>query len=274
MNDPSPPSADTVLPPDVPVAAAPHDIVIAFDGFDGPIDLLLSLAREQKVDLSKLSILALAEQYLDYINSARAMRLEIAADYLVMAAWLAYLKSRLLLPELQEDETNPADMAEALKFQLLRLEAMQKASREILALPQLGADFFARGLPEKREVEENPVYYLPLYDLLSALGAPQRRRKPDHYDIAPTRLYSMEESLTRLRRMLGGLPQWGSLQMFLPNMLGHDPLESRSAIASTFVAVLELVKEGELEVRQGQTFSTLYVKNRQNNDDNATEKTT
>ncbi len=265
MNDLLPPSAD---------AALPHDIVVAFEGFDGPIDLLLSLAREQKVDLSKLSILALAEQYLDYINSARAMRLEIAADYLVMAAWLAYLKSRLLLPELQEDEANPADMAEALKFQLLRLEAMQKASRELLSLPQLGSDFFVRGLPEKREVEENPVYYLPLYDLLSALGAPQRRRKPDHYDIAPTRLYSMEESLTRLRRMLGGLPQWGSLQMFLPNMLGHDPLESRSAIASTFAAVLELVKEGELEVRQGQTFSTLYVKNRQNNDDNATEKTT
>ena len=161
-------------------------------------------------------------------------------------------------------------MSSALKFQLLRLEAMQKAARQVLDLPQLGVDFFRRGLPEKREVEENPVYFLPLYDLLSALGAPQRRRKPEHYDIAPTRLYSMEESLTRLRRMLGGLPQWGSLQMFLPNMLGHDTLESRSAIASTFASVLEMVKEGELEVRQGQTFSTLYVKNRSPNDEKQT----
>ncbi|HAX92056.1 MAG TPA: segregation/condensation protein A, partial [Rhodospirillaceae bacterium] len=137
-----------------------HDLVVALEGFDGPIDLLLNLAREQKVDLSTISILALAEQYLDYINSARNMRLEIAADYLVMAAWLAYLKSRMLLPELQEDEPNPAEMAEALKFQLLRLEAMQNASRQLFDLPQLGSDFFLRGLPEPRTIEETPVYFL------------------------------------------------------------------------------------------------------------------
>lgn len=243
-------------------APAAHDLVVALEGYDGPIDLLLNLAREQKVDLSTISILALAEQYLDYINSARSLRLEIAADYLVMAAWLAYLKSRLLLPNVQEDEPNPAEMAEALKFQLMRLEAMQNAARNLYELPQLGTDFFARGVPEKMVVEEKPVYYLPLYDLLSALGAPQRRRKPDNYDIQPTKLYSMEESLLRLRRMLGGGPDWDSLFSFLPNMKGHEGLQARSAIASTFAAVLELVKEGQVELRQSQSFSTIYLRNR------------
>jgi len=250
-----------------------HNLVVAFEGFDGPIDLLLALAREQKVDLSKLSILALAEQYLAYIETGRAMRLEIAADYLVMAAWLAFLKSRLLLPEPPEDEADAAAMADALKFQLLRLEAMQKASRAILDGPQLGADFFMRGAPEPMDVEERPTYYLPFYDLLSALGAPQRRRRPEHYDVAPTRLYSLEESLTRLRRMLGGLPSWGSLQMFLPNMFGHDDLETRSAIASTFAAILEMVKEGEMDVRQSQAFATVYIKNRKADETRTTETT-
>ena len=238
------------------------DLVVALEGFDGPIDLLLNLAREQKVDLSKISILALAEQYLAYIQSARNLRLEIAADYLVMAAWLAFLKSRLLLPDLEEDEQNPADMAEALKFQLLRLEAMQKAAHKIFELPQQGCDFFLRGMPDKIEVEEKPVYYLPIYDLLSALGAPQRRRKPDSYGIKPTQLYSIEESILRLRRMLGGMPDWDTLFSFLPNMKGHEGLQARSAIASTFAAVLELVKAGELELRQSQTFSTIYLKTR------------
>ncbi len=239
------------------------DLVVSLEGFDGPIDLLLNLAREQKVDLSKLSILALAEQYLAYITEARHLKLEIAADYLVMAAWLAYLKSRLLLPELPEDEPNPADMAEALKFQLLRLEAMQGAARQLLDLPQLDVDFFMRGTAEEREVSEKPIYYLKLYDLLTALGAPQRRRKPETYDIKPTRLYSIEDSLRRLRRLLGSLPEWGSLQGFLPSLENHeDPLEARSAVASTFSAVLEMVKEGELEVRQTETFAPIYLKRR------------
>ncbi|HBM90648.1 MAG TPA: segregation/condensation protein A, partial [Rhodospirillaceae bacterium] len=239
------------------------DLVVSFEGFDGPIDLLLTLAREQKVDLSRLSILALAEQYLDYIASVRKLRLEIAADYLVMAAWLAYLKSRLLLPDLPEDESNPADMAEALKFQLLRLEAMQKASCALFEKPQLGTDFFLCHAADKMATQIKPVYYLPLYDLLSALGAPQRRRKPEIYDIKPTRLYSIEESLERLRRLLGSLPNWGTLQGFLPNLKGHGTLESKSAIASTFSAVLEMVKEGELELRQTDTFAPIYLKRSQ-----------
>jgi segregation and condensation protein A len=179
-----------------------------------------------------------------------------------MAAWLAYLKSRLLLPDLPEDEPNPADMAEALKFQLLRLEAMQNAARRLFDMPQLGSDFFMRGLPEKISVEIRPVYYLPLYDLLSALGAPQRRRKPESYDIKPTRLYSIEESISRLRRILGSVPNWGTLQGFLPSLKGHDSLETKSAIASTFSAVLEMVKAGELELRQTEIFAPIYLKRR------------
>ncbi len=243
-----------------PIPPNGNDLVIALAGFDGPIDLLLNLAREQKVDLASLSILSLAEQYLEYINTARQLHLELAADYLVMAAWLAYLKSRLLLPNDETEEENPAEMAEALKFQLLRLESMQKAARDLLNLPQLGSDFFLRGIPEAVEIEERPVYFLPLYDLLNALGAPQRRRKPESYDIKPNRLYTMEESLTRLRRMLGGFSSWGRLQLFLPNLLGHDKLESRSAIASTFAAVLEMVKSGEIELRQDRTFAPIYLR--------------
>ncbi len=262
-----------VMPENTP---SPHDLVVALDGFDGPIDLLLNLARDQKLDLSTISILALAEQYLDYINRAREgaveLKLEIAADYLVMAAWLAYLKSRLLIPDVEEDEEDPAEMAAALKFQLMRLEAMQKASRDLFELPQLGHDFYMRGIPEDIEVEVKPTYYLPLYDLLNALGAPQRRRKPETYDIKPNRLYTMEESLTRLRRMLGGLPNWGTLQLFLPNMLGHDPLEKRSAIASTFAAVLEMVKAGELDLRQSQTFGSIYLKTKEEDQTKSGEK--
>lgn len=256
----------------IPEAAAGADLVVNLEGFDGPIDLLLNLARDQKVDLSTISILALAEQYLAYISQARTLRLEIAADYLVMAAWLAFLKSRLLLPEQTEDEPNPADMAEALKFQLLRLEAMQKAAQRLLELPQLGTDFFMRGVPEPMEITERPIYYLPLYDLLSALGAPQRRRKPEAYDIKPTRLYSIEDSLIRMRRLLGGLPDWGVMHGFLPSLLGHDTLETKSAIASTFSAVLEMVKNGELELQQAENFAPIYLKKRQDAVDQQTKQ--
>lgn len=235
------------------------DLVVALDGFDGPIDLLLALAREQKVDLARLSILALAEQYLAFIDSARELRLEVAADYLVMAAWLAYLKSRLLLPELPKDEPSPADMAEALKFQLQRLEAMRQASQKLLELPRLGMDIFARGMPEERTVEERPVYYLPLYDLLTALGAPQRRKKPEAMRINTVRLFSIEESVLRMRAKLGIMPDWSILQRFLPVMTGTS-IERRSAVASTFAALLEMVKEGELECRQDGTFAPIYLR--------------
>ena len=240
-------------------------LVVALDGFDGPIDLLLALAREQKVDLAKIAILPLAEQYLNFIATARRLRLELAADYLVMAAWLAFLKSRLLLPEPEQktDEPDPAAMAEALKFQLLRLEAMQKAAQSLNDLPQLGSDVFLRGKPEEFAVEEKPVYFLPIQDLLSALSAPLRRRKPVHYNIPQTRLYSLEETVSRLRGLLGMMPSWSVLQQFLPEQVSEDQvMQVRSAFASTFAASLELVKNGELELRQDQTFAPIYMRRR------------
>lgn len=242
------------------------DLVVALDGFDGPIDLLLSLAKEQKVDLGKLAILPLAEQYLAYIAEARRLRLEVAADYLVMAAWLAFLKSRLLLPEQEQpkDETNPVAMAEALKFQLLRLEAMQKAARQIQDCPQLGSDIFLRGIPEPVEIEEKPVYYLTIQDLMTAIAAPSRRRKPVTYNIAPTRLYSLQESVLRLRDVLGAMPSWSTLQAYLPDVASTEQvLQVRSALASTFAATLELVKNGELELRQDGTFAPIYMRRRE-----------
>ena len=252
----------TPYPPERAFAPASVDLVLALDGFEGPIDLLLNLAREQKVDLGKISILALAEQYLVYIASARRLRLEIAADYLVMAAWLAFLKSRLLLPEPQEDEPDAAAMAEALKFQLRRLEAMQKAAKDVQALPRLGIDIFLRGLPEEIEIEERPIYHLPLYDLLTALAAPMRRRKPEAIMIKPDRLYSMEESMVRLRDLLGVMPSWSALMSFLPEILGQG-LEKRSAVASTFAATLEMVKNGELELRQDGIFAPIFLRRRE-----------
>ena len=240
--------------------ATANDLVLALEGFEGPIDLLLNLARDQKVDLAKIAILPLAEQYLAFINSARQLRLEIAADYLVMAAWLAFLKSRLLLPELPSEEPSSADMADALRFQLLRLQAMQKASESLQALPQLGVDFFLRGKPEPVEVEEKPVYFLPLYDLLGALAAPQRRRKPPSYAIEQIRLFSMQDCAERLRRVLGAVPSWRVLQEFMPEQIGADPLEARSAVASTFAATLELVKAGELQLQQNGIFAPIYIR--------------
>jgi segregation and condensation protein A len=247
-------------------ASSGADLVISLDGFEGPIDLLLSLAREQKVDLCKLAILPLAEQYLAYIGEARRLRLEVAADYLVMAAWLAFLKSRLLLPEPEKvsEEQDPIAMAEALKFQLLRLEAMQKSAQLVQARPQLGSDIFLRGIPEPIEVEEKPIYFLPIQDLLTAISAPSRRQKPITYNIAPTRLYSLEESVSRLRHLLGTMPSWGELQRYLPDIIEADQvLEVKSAFASTFAATLELVKNGELELRQDGTFAPIYLRRKE-----------
>ena len=239
------------------------ELVLDLDGFEGPIDLLLTLAREQKVDLTKISILALAEQYLDFIQQARRLRLEIAADYLVVAAWLAYLKSRLLLPASKstEDEPTGAELAAALAFQLQRLEAMRDAGRKIFTLAQLGKDVFQRGAPEGLRVVSNAQYSVTLYDLLQAYGQIRSRGKAETLQIEAMELYSMDLAMERLSELLGNMPDWTTLSSFLP--AGLDGIMERSAVAATFVASLELVRNGSAELRQEKNFGPIYVRRRQ-----------
>lgn len=233
--------------------------VVDIDGYEGPIDVLLAMARQQKVDLAKLSILQLADQYLAFVAEARRVNLELAADYLVMAAWLAYLKSRLLLPDLEsEEEPSGEAMAAALAFQLRRLEAMQQFGLRLMARPRLGSDFFARGMPERFARVTESIYDLSFVDVLKAYGDLRVRQRDNTLHIAPTRMHSVEEALTRFRSMLGSLPDWESLWRFLPADLGEG-LKARSAIASTFAASLELVKEGRLRLRQNGVFGPIYL---------------
>ncbi|WP_425404727.1 segregation and condensation protein A [Hwanghaeella sp.] len=236
-------------------------LVLALDGFEGPIDLLLTLSREHKIDITKISILALAEQYLAFINRARELKLEIAADYLVMAAWLAYLKSRLLLPVQGDDEDgeDPAELAARLAFQLQRLEAMQNVAQVLLDRPRLGQDFFARGMPEKVKVNTTTTWNVTLFDLLRAYGNVKRRSDSSTLRITPTALYSMDQAVQRLRAILGNIPEWSTLEQYLPPDLG-DPLVRRSAMAATFAATLELVREGLLDVQQSSVFAPIMIR--------------
>ena len=247
--------------------ARQHALFIDVDGFEGPLDLLLTLARDQKVDLAQISILALAEQYIAYIEAAHQLRIEIAADYLVMAAWLAYLKSRLLLPQPKEDEEQPSagEMAAALAFHLQRLEAMQNAGKALMARPQLAQDRFACGAPQPIPVVVTHAYSDQLFDLLSAYGALRRRSENTVLQIAPAELFSMQQALERLSEMLGHLPSgvdnWLDLVRFLPEGL-RGGLLGRSAVASTFAAGLELARSGRLELRQDQAFGPIFVRAR------------
>lgn len=235
-------------------------LFVNLEGFEGPIDLLLSLAREQKVDLAKISILPLAEQYLSYISTARELNLEVAADYLVMAAWLAYLKSRLLLPEIEaEDDEEVIDMTDALRYQLLRLEAMQTAAKRLSSLPKLGKTRFARGMPEYFSKTERPLWTATLYDLLAVYGDLRSHVEAQTLTIAATRLYSVQEASGRLRQLLKSSPGWTVLEQFLPPNL-KKPLDKRSAIASHFVASLELAKEGVVNLRQQSHYGPLYLR--------------
>jgi segregation and condensation protein A len=234
-------------------------LVLDLDGYEGPIDVLLTLARDQKVDLTRISILQLADQYLAFVAEARRIRLELAADYLVMAAWLAYLKSRLLLPEQDEEEPSGEDLAQALAFQLQRLEAMQEVGAKLVDRPRLGRDVFPRGAPEGIQVVSRSIFDLSLYDLLKAYTEHKRKEEFGTWRIQPTELYSMEDALQHLSEMLGRLPDWTSLASFVPGAAG-DSLLSRSALAAHFVASLELTKAGKLELRQDGVFSPIYLR--------------
>ncbi len=256
-------------------SAPPHDagdvgaLLVKLDGFEGPIDLLLSLARDQKVDLTQISILHLANQYLAFIAEARRLRLELAADYLVMAAWLAYLKSRLLIPAAPmegDDEPTGEELAALLAFQLRRLEAMRAAGQKLMSLPQLGRDVYRRGLPEGVGTILRPLYHASLFDLLTAYGDQHRRQCHNEYKPLELDLYSVEDALKRLRAILGDLPIWASLQALMPTLIGDaqtgEGLRHRSALASTLLATLELVREGEAQIRQDGTFGPIYVRRR------------
>ena len=234
------------------------------EGFEGPLDLLLELGRRQKVDLSKISILALAEQYLEFIDEVRKLRIELAADYLVMAAWLAFLKSKLLLPadEEEDGEMTGEEMAALLAFRLKRLEAMREAGKRLINRNRLGRDFFVRGIPEPIQVDKKKEYSATLYDLLSAYASQRQRQSVSHVTIAKREVWSLSDAREILSRMLGDLGEWTSLQSFLLPYIPTPELRN-SAVASSFAATLELVREGKLKIRQEEAFAPLYLKKTQ-----------
>lgn len=231
-------------------------------GFDGPIDMLLNLARDQKVDLAKISILALANQYLEFVEKARELRLELAADYLVMAAWLAYLKSRLLIPQEERKQAEPSaqELADALQFQLRRLEAMRKVANDLFHLPRLGYNVFGRGEPEGLKTDYIAKYEMGIYDLLKAYGDIKQRQQNSVYKLNPVKLYSLEEAIERMESMLGKIPEeWVSLFMFLPGGI-TEKIVKRSAVASTFGGALEMAKRGLIELQQEKNYGTIYIR--------------
>lgn len=241
-------------------------LLLNIDGFEGPIDVLLELARNQKVDLMQVSILQLVRQYLNFMERAKEMNLDLAAEYLVMAAWLAYLKSRLLLPK-ENNEVDPSaeEMADALQFQLRRLEAMRDAAEELMKLPQLGQQVFARGMPEGVQIKTTTTWNVKLYDLLKSYGDIKRRIEGQSYDLPTYNLMSTDNAMSRLTRMLGQLPRkgmgsvWSTLESFMPDGI-KDRLFGRSAMASTFTAGLELAKQGKMEIKQDGLFRPVYMR--------------
>lgn len=235
-------------------------LVIDVAGFEGPLDLLLHLARSQKVDLSRISVLALAMQYLDFIESARRVRLELAADYLVMAAWLAYLKSRLLIPQQKSnDEPSGEEMAATLAFRLQRLEAMREAAARLTARNRLGVDMFVRGSPEHIPEKAGQAFDASLYDLLSAYALLRQRQAVTQVTIARREVWALSDAREILLRLLGEDIGWISLDRYLTRYLAAD--EDRvTAIASSFAASLELVREGKLQIRQDDAFGAIYLR--------------
>ncbi len=236
-------------------------LMLDLGAFEGPLDMLLEMARKQKVDLTQISILSLAEQYLEFIHAARRMRLELAADWLVMAAWLAWLKSRLLLPAPpEEDEPEPEEMAARLAFRLQRLQAMRDAADRLMSSVRLGRDVFARGMPEPLVVEKQTEYADTLVDLLRAYaGAVRRRAGTRGYRIEPQPVWTIKEAREVLERLVGRLDEWSRFdRMFLSLM--QEPHKRASALASGFAAALELVREGRLEMRQEEHFRPIYMR--------------
>ncbi|MFT3986668.1 segregation and condensation protein A [Aestuariivirga sp.] len=253
---------DGEAPPRAPAPMAEDGaLIVDVGGFEGPLDLLLELARHHKIDLAKISILALAEQYLVFIEKARRLQLELAADYLVMAAWLAYLKSRLLIPvPAGSEESEPEDMAAMLAFRLQRLQAMRDASAKLMARNLLGRDVHPRGAPEPLVFDTKREYADNLIDLLKAY-AERRQRKMRHqtYTVRKLPTWSIVEARGALQRLVGVMNDWGPMDDWLAEYLA-DPVMKRSVRASSFTASLELAREGVLEIRQEEAFRTIYMR--------------
>jgi segregation and condensation protein A len=238
-------------------------LVVDVEGFEGPLDLLLMLARQQKVDLAKISILALADQYLAFIEEARRLRLELAADYLVMAAWLAYLKSRLLLPEAATPEGMSAEeMANALAMRLKRLEAIRDAAQKLFERPQLDRDVFARGQPEPIAHIKHPQYTATLYDLLTAYANQRQKLALSHVRMAKRAVWSLAEARQALERLVGTASDWTRIDEYLIAYI-VEPSQRATVLASSFASMLELVREGIAEIHQQEPFSPLFMRKRE-----------
>lgn len=250
-----------------------NSLILDIDGFEGPLHLLLELARQQKVDLARLSILELAEQYLAFIKSAQDLRIELAADYLVMAAWLAYLKSRLLLPRAEDENDVPEEdeLAAHLAFRLQRLEAMRRAAEGLFKLPQIGQAVHARGVPEGLRSRTSPLWEATLFDILQAYGQSRSKAAIRNHKVPRPLVMSLDDARTRLRRAILGMSDnaedWTALESLLPETseLQLD-IPGESVKASSLVAGLELAKDGELEMRQTGTFAPIYVRGSQKKD--------
>ncbi|PHZ83906.1 segregation/condensation protein A [Paremcibacter congregatus] len=254
----------------MPAPAAPEDeerLVLDIHGFEGPLDVLLALARTQKVDLKQISILELVEQFLKFIAEAKVQKLEKAADYLVMAAWLAYLKSRLLLPEEKnEDELSAEEMAARLTYQLQRLNAIRQSAAKLMARNQLKRDVFARGMPEKVLVTKSSTFELSLYDLLRAYADHKTRHAVADIRMHKRDVYTLDQALMRLKKLVGLALDWTDLSQFLPDIDGSEDMV-RSAKASLFTASLEMARQGKAEIVQKQTFGPLFIRKRDRQDD-------
>ena len=242
---------------------AAEALILNIDGFEGPLDLLLTLGRTQKVDLRHISVLQLARQYLEFVEKAKELRIELAADYLVMAAWLAFLKSRLLLPPDPEDEgPSGEELAAHLAFQLERLQAMRQMAAKLMARDQLGRDFFVRGIPEDVTRVRRVNYTATLLDLMQGYARIRTKDEFRPYVMDREALLTMEQALDRLRSLIGFSGTWTDIASFLPDDFRGDPARRRSATASTFAASLELVKEGKVEIRQSEAFAPVELRRR------------
>ena len=233
-------------------------LTIDVDGWEGPLDLLLALARAQKVDLRQISILQLVQQYLDFIEQATRIKLELAADYLVMAAWLAFLKSALLLPRDPEQEPSPEELALRLQLRLERLQAMREAGARLMARDRMGRDVFARTAPEGLRTVRKAIWQAEIYDLIAAYGRVSARTRPVMHVVADRQVMTLEAAIDRVSRLVGQRIDWTTIESFLPD--GASGVFRKSALASSFLAALELARRGKIELRQHQAFAPLYVR--------------